>query len=118
MSPQEQEEFVRQMYTDIFERCNYDNLSNYFTAEFVEENNYDILEYEAFEQHIKALGDSPAVRIHLEFLVNVPRQVVVRAIVNEVEQIKGAPPVSLVMSHWKFDNDGMIEYCREVEHSA
>lgn len=118
MTPQEQEDFIRQVYTDIFERCNYENIPNYFSAEFVEENNYDILRYEAFEQHVKSLGDSPPVKIDLEFLINVPRNVVLRANVSELEQIKGAPPVSLVMSHWRFDNDGVLDYCKEVEHAV
>jgi len=115
MTPTEQEAFIREVYKEIFEADKVELIGKYFADDFVEENNYDILTYKDFVAHVEDISGGPSVSIDLEFIVNVPGQVVVRAIVNETGQIKGAPPMSLLISYWEINKEGKLSYCKEVE---
>ncbi len=115
MNPVEQEKFIKQMYVDIFQNTEVEKISKYYSKDFVKENNYDISDYKAFVEHVKDLSTGSKAKFNLEFLVNVPNKVVVRTIVNSVNQIAGAPPIALLISYWQINDDGLINYCKEIE---
>jgi len=118
MTPKQQEVFIKNMYEDLFRNANVNKVPNYCASDFVEENNYDILNYNTFIKHIEAIGkQDEKASFDIEFTVNVPRQVVIRTIVNLDNQIKGAPPISLLISYWQFNKEGLVNYCKEVEYA-
>lgn len=117
MRPSEQEKFINQMYIDIFQNTNVDKIPEYFAEDYVKDNNYDISDYEAFVAHIKDLKEqSTKANFDLEYIVNIPTKVVVRTIVSNADQIAGSPPLALLISYWQFNDDGLINYCKEVEY--
>ncbi len=119
MTSQEQEKLIRDMYTDIFQNADLDKLKTYFSDDFVEDNNYDVLDYKTFVEHVKSLGEhEDKAKFDLEFIVNVPGQVVVRTIVSYADQIAGSPPFSLLISYWGINKQGLVDRCIEVEASA
>lgn len=116
MNPKEQEALIRDMYTDIFQNADQDKLKTYFSNDFVEDNNYDVLDYKTFVEHVAEIGSrSEKAKFDLEFIVNVPGQVLVRTIVTYADQIAGAPPLSLLMSYWEINKQGLVSRCIEVE---
>ena len=115
MTLAEQEKLINQMYIDIFHKVEVDKIQEYFASDFIKENNYDISDYDAFVDHVKELKDGPEAKFDLEYLVNIPAKVVVRTIVSLTDQIEGSPPVGLLISYWQFNEDGLINYCKEVE---
>lgn len=42
---------------------------------------------------------------------------VISTIVDMETKIKGAPPTSLLISYWQFNDAGLVNYCKEVEYS-
>lgn len=119
MSPEEQKTLITNMYTDIFQNADLDKLKTYFSDDFVEDNNYDVLDYKTFVEHVKSLGEHPEkAKFNLEFVVNVPGQVVVRTIVSYADQIAGSPPFSLLLSYYAINEQGLVSRCIEVEASA
>lgn len=118
MNSQQQEKFIRDMYQDLFHDANVEKIPTYCAPNFVEDNNYDVLDYDAFVAHVKDVASRPVKAVFdIEFIVNIPGQVVIRTIVNAEDQIKGVPPISLLISYWQFNKDGLVDYCKEVEHS-
>lgn len=119
MNTKEQEVFITNMYTDIFQNADQNKLKTYFSSDFVEDNNYDVLDYKTFVEHVKDIGSrSDKAKFNLEFIVNVPGQVVVRTIVTYADQIAGAPPISLLISYWQINEQNLVSRCIEVEASA
>jgi hypothetical protein len=119
MSPKEQETLIRNMYADIFQNGDLDKLKTYFSDDFVEDNNYDVLDYDSFVEHVKDIGSrQDRAKFDIEFLVNVPGQVVIRTIVTYADQIAGAPPLSLLISYWQINEQGLVSLCKEVELSS
>ena len=119
MTTQEQENFILRMYHDLFREASTDKISEYCAPDFVEENNYDVLDYGTFVQHVEAISEqTDKASFDLEFIVNIPGQVVVRALVYLDDQIKGAPPASLLISYWQFNEQGKVNYCKEVEYAT
>jgi hypothetical protein len=119
MTLQEQESFINSLYNDLFVNTDVSKIPNYCASNFVKQNNYDISNYQDFVTHVQDLHDKgEQVSFQMEFLVNVPKKVVLRVIVHKENQITGAPPLSLLISYWQFDNDGLIDYCKEVESSS
>ena len=119
MTLQEQETFINNMYSDLFVNTDLSKIPNYCAVDFVKENNYDVSNYQGFVDHIKELKDScQKVSFDIEFIVNVPKQVVIRTLVRKDDQIQGAPPISLLISYWQFNDAGLIDYCKEVESSS
>lgn len=107
------------MYNDLFVNTDVTKIPHYCASNFVKENNYDISDYQGFVAHVKALHDSgEQVSFNIEFIVNLPKQVVMRTIVYKENQIEGAPPISLLISYWQFNDAGLIDYCKEVESSS
>ena len=118
MTPEQQQAFIEKMYQDLFTDALVDKIPDYCSADFVEENNYDVLDYEAFVAHIEDLAQRDhKARFEFDYLVNVPGQVVIRTLVYLDKQIAGAPPSSLLISYWQFNEQGKVNYCKEVEHS-
>ncbi|MCE7990869.1 MAG: nuclear transport factor 2 family protein [Roseivirga sp.] len=116
MTPEQQEALITNMYTDIFQNADLDKLKTYFSDDFVEDNNYDVLDYKTFVEHVKDIGSHPdKAKFDLEFIVNVPGKVVVRTIVTYADQIAGSPPLSLLMSYWAINEQGLVSRCIEVE---
>lgn len=119
MTTELQEILITNMYTDIFQNADLDKLETYFSDDFIEDNNYDVLDYKTFVEHVKDIGSHPdKAKFDLEFIVNVPGQVVVRTIVSYADQIAGSPPFSLLMSYWGINEQGLVSRCIEVEASA
>ena len=119
MSPQDQEKFIKEMYQVLFAEADADKIPNYCTPDFVEENNYDVLDYDTFVAHVNSLsGNSGEVTFDIDFIVNVPGQVVIRTQVNVDDRISGAPPISLLISYWQFAEDGRVNYCKEVQYDG
>lgn len=119
MSPKEQEILIRNMYSDIFQNGDLDKLKTYFSDDFVEDNNYDVLDYDSFVEHVKDIGSRPdQAKFDIEFLVNIPGKVVIRTIVTYADQIAGAPPLSLLISYWQINQQGLVNRCKEVELSS
>lgn len=119
MTLQEQESFINSMYNDLFINTDVSKIPNYCASNFVKENNYDISDYQEFAAHVQDLHNSgEQVSFGIEFIVNVPKQVVMRTIVHKENQISGAPPLSLLISYWQFNDKGLIDYCKEVESSS
>ncbi len=119
MTTHEQEAFINQMYIDIFQQADLKKIPKYFSADFVEDNNYDVLDHPAFVAHVEELSKrSVKAKFNIEFLVNVPGQVVIRTLVYSEDQIDGAPPLALLISYWGFNSEGLVNRCIEVEHDA
>ena len=119
MTLKEQEEFIIDMYADLFHDADATKVPKYCSKDFVEENNYDVLDYDAMVAHVEEIGTRSAQGIFdIEFIVNVPGQVVIRTIVTVTDQIEGAPPVSLLISYWQFNDEGKVNYCKEVEYAT
>lgn len=119
MTPQEQESFIKKLYQDLFRNTDVKKVPTYCAPDFIKENNYDVSDYKDFVAHVEDLSTKDGTPIFdIEFIVNVPKQVVIRTIVNMEDKIKGAPPSSLLMSYWQFNNDGLIDYCKEVEFES
>ena len=117
MNTQEQEKFIVDMYKDIFQNADMDKFNDYFSKDFVEDNNYDVLDHATMMEHVKEIGTRPEkAKFDLEFIVNEPRKVVVRTIVTYADQIAGAAPLSLLISYWGFNEEGKINRCIEVEY--
>ena len=117
MDAKAQETLICNLYTDIFQNAELEKFNDYFTEDFVEDNNYDILDHATMIDHVKDIGSRPEkARFDLEFVVNVPGQVVVRTLVSYADQIQGAPPFSLLLSYWGITEDGKINRCIEVEY--
>ena len=118
MTPEQQANFIERMYNDLFREADVSKVSEYCSADFVEENNYDILDYNAFVQHVDNLSEqSDKVSFEFDYLVNIPGKVVFRCIVNVDGRIAGAPPASLLISYWQFNDEGKVNYCKEVEYA-
>ena len=118
MTPEQQAELVLNLYNDIFTNADLNKFDQYFTEDFVEDNNYDVLDHSSMIAHIKDLASrEDKAKFDIEFIVNVPGQVVIRTIVTYLDQIQGAPPLSLLVSYWGITEDGKFNRCIEVEHS-
>ena len=117
MTPEQQQEFIENMYQDLFQNPDPDKIPDYCASNFMKDNNYDVSDYDAFVAHVKDLTTKDKVTFDIEYVVNVPKQVVIRTLVYKADQIKGAAPVSLLISYWQFNDDGLIDYCMEVESS-
>lgn len=117
MEPKAQETLIKNLYTDIFQNADLEKFNDYFSEDFVEDNNYDVLDHATMIEHVKEVGERPEkAKFDLEFIVNVPGQVVVRTIVTYADQIQGAPPLSLLISYWGINSAGKIDRCIEVEY--
>ena len=117
MEPKAQDTLIKNLYTDIFQNADLEKFNDYFSEDFVEDNNYDVLDHAAMIEHVKEVGERPEkAKFDLEFIVNVPGKVVVRTIVTYADQIQGAPPLSLLISYWGINSDGKIDRCIEVEY--
>ena len=55
MKPQEQEQFILNMYDDLFVKTDVDKIPAYCAPNFIKENNYDVSDYNGFVAHIKDL---------------------------------------------------------------
>jgi hypothetical protein len=118
MTPKEQEQFILTMYDDLFVKTDADKVPDYCAPEFIKENNYDISDYDDFVTHIKDLQTKDGTpKFNIEFIINDPQKVVIRTIVDLEDKITGAPPTSLLISYWQFNEDGLVNYCKEVELS-
>ena len=119
MDPKAQETLIRNLYTDIFQNAELEKFNDYFSEDFLEDNNFDVLDHAVMIEHVKEIGQRPdKAKFDLEFVVNVPGQVVVRTIVTYADQIQGAPPLSLLLSYWGINDAGKINRCIEVEYSG
>ena len=119
MTPQEQEQFILKMYDDLFVKTDVDKIATYCAPNFMKENNYDVSDYDGFVNHIKDLQTKEGTpRFRIEFIINDPKKVVMRTIVNFEDKIEGAPPTSLLISYWQFDDHDLIDYCKEVEYAG
>ncbi len=117
MDPKTQETLIKNLYADIFQDADIEKFNDYFSKDFVEDNNYDVLDHATMIEHVKEVGTRPEkAKFDLEFIVNVPGQVVVRTIVTYADQIAGAPPLSLLISYWGINKEGKIDRCIEVEY--
>ena len=117
MTLENQKDFILRMYAHLFQNTDVDKIPTYCASNFMKDNNYDVSDYDDFVAHIKDLQTKEKVTFNIEFIVNVPGQVVIRTLVYKADQIKGAAPISLLMSYWQFNEDGLIDYCKEVESS-
>ena len=119
MTPQDQEQFILKMYQDLFRDTDVSKIPDYCAKDFIKENNYDISDYDAFVAHVKDLSTKDGTPIfNIEFIINDPKKVVIRTIVDMEAKIKGAPPASLLISYWQFNDDGLVNYCKEVEYES
>ena len=118
MTLENQKDFILRMYTDLFQNTDVDKIPTYCASNFKKDNNYDVSDYDDFVAHIKDLQTKEKVTFHIEFIINVPGQVLIRTLVYKADQIKGAAPISLLMSYWQFNDAGLIDYCKEVESSS
>lgn len=119
MTAQAQEKFILNMYEDLFVKTAVQKIPDYCSKDFIKENNYDVSDYDDFIAHIEDLKSKDGTpHFHIEFIINDSQKVVIRTIVNMVDTIKGAPPTSLLISYWQFNEDGLVNYCKEVEYSA
>lgn len=119
LSPKEQKDFILAMYQDLFKDTDATKLPDYCASNFIKENNYDISNYDEFVDHVKDLHTKDAhVNFDIEFIINVPGQVLIRTIVKNGTQIDGSPPLSLLMSYWQFNKEGLTDYCKEIESSS
>ena len=119
MTLENQKEFILMMYTDLFQNTDVDKISTYCAPDFKKDNNYDMTNYDEFVDHIKDLkSTNEKVRFDIEFIINVPGQILIRTLVYKASQIQGASPISLLMSYWQFNDSGLIDYCKEVESSS
>jgi len=119
MDPKAQEALITNLYKDIFQDANLEQFNDYFSEDFLEDNNYDVLDHATMIEHVKDIGQrDEKAKFDLEFVVNVPGQVVVRTIVTFADQIQGAPPFSLLLSYWGINEAGKINRCIEVEYSG
>ncbi len=119
MKPQEQEQFILNMYDDLFVKTDVDKIPAYCAPNFIKENNYDVSDYNGFVAHIKDLQTKDGTpKFNIEFIINDPGKVVIRTIVDLEDQIAGAPPTSLLISYWQFNEDGLTDYCKEVEFGS
>lgn len=118
MTPEQQANLVLNLYNDIFTNADLSKFDQYFTDDFVEDNNYDVLDHDSMIAHIQDLASrEDKAKFDIEFIVNVPGQVVIRTIVTYADQIQGAPPLSLLVSYWGITEDGKFNRCIEVEYS-
>lgn len=118
LSPKEQENFILEMYTDLFQNPDSSKVPDYCSSDFIKENNYDVSDYDDFIAHVDDLKSKGKVNFNIEFIINVPGKVLIRTIVNNATQIKGSAPLSLLMSYWQFNDKGLIDYCKEIESSS
>ena len=119
MTLQEQEKFILTMYEDLFVKTDVQKIPDYCSKDFIKENNYDVSNYDDFIAHIEDLKTKDGTpRFNIEFIINDPQKVVIRTIVNIEDTIKGAPPTSLLISYWQFNEDGLVSYCKEVEYES
>lgn len=118
LSPKEQKDFILNMYKDLFQDTDVSKIPDYCSPDFVKENNYDISDYKEFVTHVEDLKTKSKVDFNIEFIINVPGQILIRTIVNDATQIKGSAPLSLLISYWQFNDEGLINYCKEVESSS
>ena len=92
MSEPSRQELITNLYNDVFAEANPVNVAKYFAKNYIQQTNYDVLDFHDFIEHVKSLQDGPRVSFKLEFLVDTPEKVVVRTLVIEDKQIPGAPP--------------------------
>lgn len=119
MTPKEQEQFILNIYEDLFVKTNVDKIPVYCAPNFIKENNYDVSNYEGFVAPIKDLQTKDGTpKFNIEFIINDPQKVVMRTIVDLEDKIPGAPPTSLLISYWQFNQDGLVDYCKEVEYES
>lgn len=118
LSAKEQENFILSMYKDLFQDADSTKVPDYCAPNFIKENNYDISDYTEFVAHVEDLKTKGKASFNIEFIINVPGQVLIRTIVNDATQIKGSAPLSLLMSYWQFNEKGLIDYCKEIESSS
>lgn len=119
MTPPEQEQFILTMYDDLFVKTDVDKIPDYCAPNFIKENNYDVSNYDGFVEHIKDLQTKDGTpKFNIEFIINDPKKVVIRTIVDLEDKIKGAPPTSLLISYWQFNDHGLVDYCKEVEYGS
>ena len=114
MSEPSRQELITNLYNDVFAEANPVNVAKYFAKNYIQQTNYDVLDFHDFIEHVKSLQDGPRVSFKLEFLVDTPEKVVVRTLVIEDKQIPGAPPLGLLISLWEFNEEGLINKCYEV----
>lgn len=119
MNTQKQKEYIDKMYDELFHKTLVSKVSDYCSRDFTKLNNYDSSDYDDFVDHIKTLSESPDSAIfRLEYVVNIPGKVVLRAEVFIDKSPEGNTPDSLLMSYWSIDENNKISSCIEVEMSS
>ena len=117
MNADQQKEFIENMYRDLFQNPDPSKVTTYCASNFMKDNNYDVSNYDEFVAHVKDLTTKDKVTFDIEYIINTPKQILIRTLVYKANQIKGSAPISLLMSYWQFNDSGLIDYCKEVESS-
>lgn len=114
MSTSSRQQLLTTIYKEVFQDANPAKVHEYFSSDYVQDTNYDVLDHQDFVEHVKSLQTGPKVSFKLEFLVDTPEKVVVRTLVLEDKQISGAPPLAMLISVWEFNEEDKICRCWEV----
>lgn len=119
MNPQEQMQIIDNLYDELFHKTLVGKVPIYCSKDFTKLNNYDSSDYDQFVTHVQALNESEDKAVfQLEYIVNIPSKVVLRAKVYIGKSPEGNDPDALLMSYWSIDNEGKVNSCIEVEMSS